>query len=311
MTAEPHISVLPHEVVQTLAPRSGGRYIDCTVGAGGHAQAVLDASAPDSRLLGLDADPGALQVAAERLAPYGNRAVLVHARFSRVGQVAREHGFDEPDGVLMDLGLSSMQLDLWSRGFSFRRDEPLDMRFDPTAGPTAADVITSSSEEELADIIWRYGEEPASRRIARAVKRSVAPVVTTTQLADLVERAVHRPKGRTHPATRTFQALRIAVNDELEELQTGLRSAVELLCVGGRLAVISFHSLEDRIVKQFMRRESSGCVCPPRQPMCTCGHRPTLRLVSRRAGKAAAEELSVNRRSRSARLRVAEKVQEG
>ena len=286
--------------------RPGGAYVDGTLGAAGHAARVLELSAPDGRLLGLDADPDALRLAGERLAPFGERAVLVHTNFRRLYDVASEHGFVPAGGVLLDLGLSSMQLDLWERGFSFRRDDPLDMRFDPTRGPSAADLLRELPEEDLANVIWEYGEEPASRRIARAVKRSPEPVRTSGQLAELVARAAGRPRGRTHPATRTFQALRIAVNEELDALREGLEGAVRALGPGGRLAVISFHSLEDRIVKTFMREASAECVCPPRQPVCTCDHTPTLRLLGRKAGKAGEEEVEANRRSRSARLRVAE-----
>lgn len=308
VTAAPHVSVLAEEAVAALAVRAGGSYIDGTLGAAGHAARVLELSAPDGRLLGLDADPAALELARERLAPYGDRAVLVHSNFRLLDRVAAERGFAPADGVLLDLGLSSMQLDLWNRGFSFRRDEPLDMRFDPTTGPTAADLLHDLPEEELARAIWELGEEPASRRIARAVKSSPSPIETSGQLAELVARVSGRPRGRTHPATRTFQALRVLVNDELDALRDGLRAAVDTLRPGGRLAVIAFHSLEDRIVKQFMRDESAGCVCPPRQPVCTCGHTPQLRLLSRKAGKPDREETLTNRRSRSARLRAAEKL---
>jgi 16S rRNA (cytosine1402-N4)-methyltransferase len=304
----PHVSVLLDEAVGALDPRPGGRYIDGTLGAGGHATRVLELSAPDGRLLGLDADPQALELARRRLTPFGERVVLVHSNYRCLRDVAEEHGFAPADGVLLDLGLSSMQLDLWNRGFSFRRDEPLDMRFDPTAGPAAADLIEELSEEELANVVYEYGEEPASRRIARAIKRSPTPVRTSGELAEVVARAMGGPRGRIHPATRTFQALRILVNDELGALRDGLRAAVDVLRPGGRLVVISFHSLEDRIVKAFMRDESAGCICPPRQPVCTCGHTPTLRLVSRRAGKPERDEAQANRRSRSARLRAAEKV---
>ena len=305
----PHLSVLLDEAIEALAVRPGGSYIDGTLGAGGHAERVLDLSAPDGRLLGLDADPQALEIARERLAPFGDRAVRVHSNYRRLREVAEERGFLPADGVLLDLGLSSMQLDVWDRGFSFRRDEPLDMRFDPTRGPTAAELLRDLPEEDLADAIWRLGEEPSSRRIARAIKRSPDPVRTTGQLAELVARATGRPRGRIHPATRTFQALRILVNDELGALEEGLSAAVEVLRPGGRLVVISFHSGEDRIVKRFMRAESAGCICPPRQPVCTCGHTPTLRLLSRKAAKPERDETGANRRSRSARLRAAERIQ--
>ncbi len=304
----PHVSVFANEAVTALAVRRGGCYIDGTLGAAGHASHILDLSAPDGRLLGLDADPEALALARGRLTPYGERAVLVHSNFRRMGKVAHERGFVPADGVLLDLGLSSMQLDTWERGFSFRRDEPLDMRFDPTFGPTVAELLHDLAEEDLANAIYEFGEEPASRRIARAVKRAKAPIRTSGQLAETVAGATGRPRGRTHPATRTFQALRILVNDEIGALTEGLREAVDVLRPGGRIAVIAFHSLEDRIVKTYFREQSTGCVCPPRQPVCTCQHIPALRLVFRKAGKPAPEEMSANRRSRSARLRVAEKL---
>ncbi len=308
MTTYPHRSVFLDEAVAALAVQPDGMYVDGTLGAAGHATRVLEESAPEGRLLGLDADPAALELARSRLAPFGERAVLVHSNYRRMAEVATERGFVPADGVLLDLGLSSMQLDEWDRGFSFRRDEPLDMRFDPTSGSSAAELVNSLPEEELARVLWEYGEEPASRRIARAVARSEQPITTTGQLAELVASSVGRPRGRTHPATRTFQALRILVNDELGALEDGLRAAVGILRPGGRLVVISFHSLEDRIVKNYIRDESAECVCPPRQPVCTCAHTPTLRLVRRKADKPGAVETQENPRSRSARLRVAEKV---
>lgn len=311
VSAPVHISVLAREAVDALAVVPGGSYIDATLGAGGHATLALDLSAPDGRLLGLDADPEALDLARRELGRFGDRAALAHSNFRHLQDVATERGFVPADGVLFDLGLSSMQLDLWDRGFSFRRDEPLDMRFDPSQGPTAADLLRDLPEEELARVIWEYGEEPASRRIARAVARSAEEVRTTGQLAELVARSTGRSRGRTHPATRTFQALRIAVNDELGALAAGLEAAVRVLRPGGRLVIISFHSLEDRLVKQFIRDKSAECVCPPRQPVCTCDQVPTLRPVNRKAGKPGAEEVGDNPRSRSARLRVAERIGEG
>ncbi len=307
MSTAPHISVLFEEAVDGLRVRPGGTYVDGTLGAAGHAERVLQLSTPDGRLLGLDADPEALELARTRLAPFGDRAVLHHSNYRHMLQVCKDLGFLGADGVLLDLGLSSMQLDLWDRGFSFRRDDPLDMRFDPTRGATAAELIEQLPEQDLARAIWEFGEEPASRRIARALK--AAPEVKTSgQLAEIVSGSVGRPRGRTHPATRTFQALRMLVNDELEALREGLSAAVEVLGVGGRLVVISFHSLEDRIVKGFMRDRSVQCICPPRVPVCTCDHVPTLRLLTRKAGKPEQDETRANPRSRSARLRVAEKL---
>lgn len=301
-----HIPVLYHEVLNLLRPRSGGRYVDGTVGAGGHAAGILETSAPDGRVLALDRDPDAITVARQRLAPYGDRVTFVNANYADMGHVAPAYGFDEPDGILLDLGLSSRQLDDSIRGFSFTKEGPLDMRFDPTQGKTAADLVNNLTEEELADIFWRYGEERRSRQFARAIVAE-RPLQFTTQLADLLAGQVKR-RGRIHPATKVFQALRIAVNRELEAVETGVPAAIDLLKPGGRLAVISFHSLEDRFVKHTFRRLSRDCVCPPQQPVCTCDAQATVRLVTRKAVKATAEEIEANPRSRSARLRAAEKL---
>ncbi|MCL4394168.1 MAG: 16S rRNA (cytosine(1402)-N(4))-methyltransferase RsmH, partial [Chloroflexi bacterium] len=242
-----HVSVLFQRVIEYLEPRPGGLYIDATLGAGGHAAGILAASAPSGRLLGLDADPAALAVAAENLADLRDRAVLVHSNFERLREVAHAQGFLPADGILLDLGLSSMQLADDARGFSFQSAGPLDMRFDPSSGDTAADLVNSLDETELADLIYEYGEERASRRIARALV-DARPIRTADQLSEAVERAVGR-HGRIHPATRTFQALRIAVNRELQVLAAVLPQLAEVAAPGGRVAVISFHSLEDRLVK--------------------------------------------------------------
>ncbi len=306
--AADHLPVLYDRVLEFLAPQPGGRYIDATVGAGGHAWGILEASDPDGRLLALDADPAALAVARERLAPFGERVTLMHANFDRLAQVAEEHGFEKVDGILLDLGLSSLQLADAQRGFSFQLEGPLDMRFDPRTRRTAADLVNRLSEEELADLLKRYGEERYARRIARAIVRH-RPIRTTRELAELVARNVpHR--GRIHPATRTFMALRIAVNDELGALERALPQAVGLLRPGGRLAVISFHSLEDRIVKEFFRRESRDCICPPELPACVCDHKAVLELVTRKPVTPSAEEVARNPRSRSARMRVAVRKRE-
>jgi 16S rRNA (cytosine1402-N4)-methyltransferase len=301
-----HEPVLYQEALEALQVRPGGRYVDATIGAGGHASGILERSAPDGRLLGLDADPTAVALARRRLAAYGERVITLHGNFTTLAAAAAQHGFVPADGVLMDLGLSSMQLEDGSRGFSFRRDGPLDMRFDPTQGATAAEVINNLSENELADLIYRYGEERHSRAIARAIVAR-RPLHTTAELAAIVQ-GVLRRRGPIHPATRTFQALRIATNDELAALQAALPQALSLLKPGGRIAVISFHSLEDRIVKQFFRRESSDCICPPEAPVCNCGHRAALRTVTRKPIRPAAEEMAANPRARSARLRAAQRL---
>jgi len=295
-------------VLAGLSLRPGARAIDGTLGLGGHTGAILEAAGPDGRLLGFDRDRGALEAARTRLARFGDRLALHHGSYADMAEVAPGLGFSAVDGVLLDLGLSSLQLDDPARGFAFRLDGPLDMRFDTTRGQTAADLVNSLPERELADLIFEYGEERYSRRIARAIV-AARPIETTSALAELVVKAIpggHREK--IHPATRTFQALRIAVNDELAELARALPETLDLLALGGRLAVISFHSLEDRIVKQFMKREASDCICPPEQPICTCGHKAALRIITRKPIEASDEEIGRNPRARSAKLRVAEKI---
>jgi 16S rRNA (cytosine1402-N4)-methyltransferase len=308
MTEAPHIPVLYDEVMRYLEPKPGGRYIDCTVGAGGHAAGLLEASAPGGVLLGLDADADTLALARERLARFGERVTLAHANFRTLAAAARSHGFDAAGGVLMDLGLSSMDVDDPERGFSFLRDGPLDMRYDRSAGQTAAALVNTLTEAALADIIYRYGEERRARAIARRIVEA-RPLHTTIELARVVEAAAPRRPGQRgpHPATRTFQALRIAVNDELGALEAGLAAAIELLRPGGVVAVIAFHSLEDRVVKQVFRRESRDCICPPGQPVCTCDHRAVLAVLTRKPVSSGAEEVERNPRSRSAKLRAARK----
>jgi 16S rRNA (cytosine1402-N4)-methyltransferase len=303
-----HEPVMLQEVLAALDVRPGGRYLDCTVDGGGHAEAILDAASPGGSLLGIDADPEAATLARYRLGRFGNEVAIVNANFRDVDEVARERGFAPVNGVLFDLGLSSHQLASATRGFSFRIASPLDMRFGPDQETTASYWVNEADEQALADLIWRFGEERESRRIARAIVRS-RPLVTTTDLAKAVEQAVgRRPGSQTHPATKTFQALRIAVNQELASLAEALPRAHGLLGFGSRLVVISYHSLEDRIVKQFIGRESRDCVCPPGQPVCTCGHTATLKPISRGVITPSAAEIASNPRSRSAKLRVAERV---
>ncbi len=307
----PHIPVMLDAVLDALrvADLPTGHFVDGTVGAGGHAHAILSA-APDSRLLGLDRDPAALALARERLALFGERATLVHASYLRLGDLVPGWLGDAPgaDGILLDLGLSSMQLDDPARGFAFMHEGPLDMRFDPTApGPTAGDIVNYWDADEIADILYRYGEERNSRRIARAII-AARPIDSTRALAELVAKAQRGPREKIHPATRTFQALRIAVNDELKAVERVLPVAIDLLRPGGRLAVISFHSLEDRIVKQAFRLEATDCICPPHQPVCTCDHHARVSLVTRKPVQAADAESAANPRSRSAKLRVVERL---
>lgn len=310
-----HQPVLAEAVLTHLAPASGKRFIDMTLGGGGHASMLLDATAPGGLLLGLDRDMNAIHAAKSRLAPFGDRATLVHAPFDRVAEAARDHGFAPADGILMDVGVSSRQLDDPERGFSFRHDAPLDMRMDQSANiPTAADLINSEPEAELARIFREYGEERHARRIAQAIAadREETPFTTTRQLAELVARVVpgHGKGQRIHPATRVFQALRIAVNDELGMLDKGLDAAFSVLARDGRLAVISFHSLEDRMVKHRFAEWTTGCICPKEFPVCRCGHVAKARAVTRKAIKATQEETKANPRARSARLRVIAKLPE-
>lgn len=294
------------EVMTLLQPQPGGRYIDGTVGGGGHAAALLAATAPDGQVLAFDRDPAAIAFARERLQADASRIIFVHASYAEMSRLAPPLGFDQVDGILLDLGLSSRQLDEGRRGFSFLQDGPLDMRFDPSQGVTAADLVNNLTEAELADLFWRYGEERFSRKLARAVA-AARPLTTTGQLRQVVEAAAGR-RGRKHPATLVFQALRIAVNEELAAVEKGLDAGIQLLKPGGRMAVISFHSLEDRLVKQRFRELSRDCVCPPQQPVCTCAARAVVRLVTRKAVQPGAVEVAANPRSRSARLRVAEKL---
>ncbi|HEY7268988.1 MAG TPA: 16S rRNA (cytosine(1402)-N(4))-methyltransferase RsmH [Dehalococcoidia bacterium] len=305
-----HEPVMLREVVAGLNVEPGGRYVDCTVNGGGHARAILEASSPGGTLLGIDADPQALERARGTLAAMGPSVALVQANFRQVDRVCRERGFEPVNGILFDLGLSSLQLGAEGRGFSFQREGPLDMRFGPEQETTASYWVNEATEKDLTDVLWRFGEEKESRRIARAIVQR-RPLRTTTDLAKAVEQAVgRRPGSQTHPATRTFQALRIAVNQELATLTDALPRALGLLGFGSRLVVISYHSLEDRIVKQFFALESRDCICPPRQPVCTCGHNATLRLVSRGAITPSAEEVARNPRARTAKLRVAERIAE-
>ncbi|MCA9902590.1 MAG: 16S rRNA (cytosine(1402)-N(4))-methyltransferase RsmH [Anaerolineae bacterium] len=305
MTDASHIPVLLEPILEALLPAQ--RVIDGTLGAGGHSAALLAAGAGE--LLGLDRDPQALALARTALAPFGERAHIAHVSYIEMQEEAHKLGWDDVDAILLDVGVSSMQFDTPERGFSFRYDAPLDMRFDPTSDtPTAADLINLWDADELADIFYHYGEEHDSRRIARAIVRA-RPLETTTALASVIERAVPRRRDdKIHPATRVFQALRIAVNDELGLLARVLPLALDLLVTEGRLAVISFHSLEDRIVKDAFRLASTDCICPPKTPVCICGHHASVRLLTKKPITADAAEIARNPRSRSAKLRIVEKL---
>lgn len=302
-----HLPVLPNEVLTALAPEQGGKVLDGTLGGGGHAALLLQAVGPEGFLYGIDQDPRALQEAQARLAAIGPNFELRRGNF---GDVLQSWPPEPLDGILLDIGVSSHQLDTPERGFSFWREGPLDMRMDPNAPTTAADLVNQLDERSLADLLFRYGEERLSRPVARAIvaRRQEKPFSSTTELADVVSRVVPRSKDGIHPATRTFQGLRIAVNDELGVLERALPAAVQRLKPGGRLAVITFHSLEDRIVKQFMRAEEKGCTCPPRIPMCVCGKAPTLEVETSKPIVATPEETAANPRARSAKLRVARRI---
>jgi 16S rRNA (cytosine1402-N4)-methyltransferase len=309
-----HVSVLVREVLQWLEPRPGGKYLDGTVGLGGHGEAILREVGGNAHLLGIDRDSRALEIAAARLAPFGNAVDLRRGDYSSFPMLLRERGWDTLDGMLLDVGVSSLQLDSPERGFSFLADGPLDMRMSPGGPmPPASRLVNKAGVEELKRIIGTYGEEPMGGRIARAIveARAKAPIEGTRQLAEIVERAypaAWRAKARNHPATRTFQALRIAVNDELGELERFLRAVPEHLAPGGRVVVISFHSLEDRLVKRAFREEARECRCPREQMRCSCSG-PRLRILTKKPVTPQPEEAAANPRARSARLRAAERTE--
>ncbi len=306
MTLTSHTPVMLDEVIQALAVQPGGRYIDCTLGGGGHGAAIMEQASPGGQMLGIDADPEAIERARVLLSPYKDSVLLVNDNFVNLEAICIKYDFQPVHGILFDLGLSSLQL-RGGRGFSFQEDVPLDMRFGPQQKTTAADVINGESESRLAGLIREYGEENFARQIARRIVAR-RPIKTTLELARVIEEAVGGRHGKLHPATRTFQALRIAVNNELENLELALEQAVKLLGFGGRLVVISYHSLEDRIVKQFMQREARGCICPPGIMDCICGHKPRLRIINKKVLTPTPEEVRENPRSRSAKLRAAERI---
>lgn len=303
-----HSPVLLREVLDLLHPQPEGFYIDATIGLGGHAEAILEAAGSRGELLGIDRDEDALSIASQRLARFRGRYHIVHANFADLKEIARQRGFTECDGILADLGVSSLQLEKAERGFSFQKDGPLDMRMDHDLALTADEVVNQYPEKDLANLIFQFGEERRSRPIARAIVRS-RPIHGTRVLASVIAKAVHsRSRERIHPATRTFQALRIFVNDELGKIAPFIQSAVDLLKVGGRMAIISFHSLEDRIVKETFRSLTQECSCFSGVLRCECGRRKVLKLLTKKSVRATEEEVHVNPRSRSAKLRAAEKI---
>lgn len=307
-----HQPVMLEEAIEALNVIPGGMYIDATLGEGGHSQAILQHSEPGGQLLAFDADPEAIIVATQRLEEDASSFLTVNENFVEMRAIARRYDFVPVNGILFDLGMSSLQLDREARGFSFRRPDPLDMRFTMSGGPTASDIVNDYSEKQLAEIIYRLGEERQSRRITAAIVRN-RPIENSMQLADVIAgvKKTAPTDRRIHPATKTFQAIRIAVNDELRNLENALRQALSLVGRSGRIVVISYHSLEDRVVKNFMRREASDCICPPDErvtPLCTCEHEATLSMVLQRPVTPRESEIERNPRSRSAKLRVAERI---
>ena len=307
-----HVSVLPRETLDLLDAAKGGIFVDATLGLGGHTRLILEASDSNS-VIALDQDEAAIEVAKGRLERFGNRLTIVHSNFSEIKSVLATFDVIEVDGITADLGVSSLQLDSESRGFSFRFDAPLDMRMDTSSNlPTAADLLATLDEKEIADLIYGFGEERFSRRIARRIverREAGEPIETTRQLAQLVERSVKKsPKDKIHPATRTFQALRIAVNKETEILEKFVSDSIDLLKTDGRLAIITFHSLEDRIIKQTFQRLSGKCFCPPRIPQCVCGATKKVEILTRKPITPSEEEIDANPRSRSAKLRAVRKL---
>ena len=302
-----HIPVLLNEAIEALSVQPGGRYVDCTVGGGGHAAAILQKSSPGRQLLGIAADPKAIETARTNLSSYGDSVLFVNENFANLESICVKYDFFPVHGILFDLGLSSLQLNGDGRGFSFQHDAPLDMRLSTSQDTTAADIINTFSETALANLIRTYGEETHGQQIARRIVQQ-RPINTTFQLVHIIEQAVRGKRGRIHPATKTFQALRIAVNRELENLEAALRQAVTLLGLEGRLVVISYHSLEDRIVKQFMQREAKDCTCPPGTPTCICQHKASLRSITKKVITPSPAEVELNPRSRSAKLRATERL---
>jgi len=306
-----HKPVLVDEVMKFLDPKKNENFVDCTVGGGGHAKKILEMTKPDGKLLGLDWDPQAIERAKTRLSSFKKRAILVNSSYTAIKEIAEREKFQPIAGVLLDLGLSSDQLQASGRGFSFQTNEILDMRFSPDDTQTQAkDILNDWPEEKIREILWKNGDEKFARRIAAGIieYRKTKKIETTLQLVDIIIHAVPRQKTRIHPATQTFQALRIAVNNEFNNIRIGLRDILDILEPGGKISVITFHSLEDRIVKHLFKRESVDCVCEPEMPVCQCGHKAQIKLITKKPILPGAEEISENFRSRSAKLRVAEKI---
>ena len=302
-----HIPVMVPEILKYLEVSSGGRYIDCTLGEGGHTKSLLEASNPGGEVLGIDADHEAIEVSKNRLEEYGERFIYDNSNFKNIKKIAMKSKFVPCHGILFDLGVSSLQLDKESRGFSFRRKAPLDMRFSINQTLTAQDVLNTFSESEIADILYQYGEERQSRKIAKLIIEN-RPLSNVDELSDLIKKNIRQTNYKINPSTKTFQALRIYINEELNSLSQALEQSLEILGVGGRMAVISYHSLEDRIVKNFFKKESKYCICPPNIPECDCGHFPKLKIITKKPVSPSQSEIDANKRSRSAKLRVVERI---
>lgn len=295
------------EILKYLEVSSGGRYIDCTLGEGGHTKSLLEASNPGGEVLGIDADHEAIEVSKNRLEEYGERFIYDNSNFKNIKKIAMKSKFVPCHGILFDLGVSSLQLDKESRGFSFRRKAPLDMRFSINQTLTAQDVLNTFSESEISDILYQYGEERQSRKIAKLIIEN-RPFSNADELSDLIKKNIRQTNYKINPSTKTFQALRIYINEELNSLSQALEQSLEILGVGGRMAVISYHSLEDRIVKNFFKKESKYCICPPNIPECDCGHFPKLKIITKKPVSPSQSEIEANKRSRSAKLRVVERI---
>ena len=295
------------EILKYLEVSSGGRYIDCTLGEGGHTKSLLEASNPGGEVLGIDADHEAIEVSKNRLEKYGERFIYDNSNFKNIKKIAMKSKFVPCHGILFDLGVSSLQLDKESRGFSFRRKAPLDMRFSINQTLTAQDVLNTFSESEISDILYQYGEERQSRKIAKLIIEN-RPLSNADELSDLIKKNIRQTNYKINPSTKTFQALRIYINEELNSLSQALEQSLEILGVGGRMAVISYHSLEDRIVKNFFKKESKYCICPPNIPECDCGHFPKLKIITKKPVSPSQSEIDANKRSRSAKLRVVERI---
>ena len=295
------------EILKYLEVSSGGRYIDCTLGEGGHTKSLLEASNPGGEVLGIDADHEAIEVSKNRLEEYGERFIYDNSNFKNIKKIAMKSKFVPCHGILFDLGVSSLQLDKESRGFSFRRKAPLDMRFSINQTLTAQDVLNTFSESEISDILYQYGEERQSRKIAKLIIEN-RPLSNADELSDLIKKNIRQTNYKINPSTKTFQALRIYINEELNSLSQALEQSLEILGVGGRMAVISYHSLEDRIVKNFFKKESKYCICPPNIPECDCEHFPKLKIITKKPVSPSQSEIEANKRSRSAKLRVVERI---